>query len=119
MQTIQENFKARSTYSIRLNDKLAEIAQKTGLPLSNVIEICLANFATLNDDEKIQFIAENDPGKINASELKEPTFNYADEAVCKAKDSLGDKASKMSNKILIAIGLALLAAFLFKGEQNE
>lgn len=105
----------KSLHSIRVNHRLIDICEKTGLPLSNIIESCLVYFATLNDRDRIKFLVNNDPYKIDYSSFVEPSFNYADRAIAEAKQQLGSNKSlsRISVKALIALGLVLLASMLF------
>lgn len=119
MVTINEKFREKSVHSIRINDKLVEITKKTGLPLSNIIESCLINFLSLDDDDKIRLLAENNSDKVDVSQILEPKYDFAKEAIKTAKQTIGNKQSdRTSDKILIAIGLTLLAALLLTGKDN-
>jgi hypothetical protein len=109
MSSINEEFLDRSVHSVRINDHLIECAKKTGIPISNIIEAGLPHFVTLSDEERIKYLVENDPDKVDPSQIQEPRYNYAEKAIEKAKESLGTKStSKTSNKFLIAVGLVLL-----------
>ena len=120
MSTINSQFRDRSVHSIRINDKLVDICKDTGLPLSQIVENCLTNFATMSDDDRIQFLVEADPDKVESSRLKTPSYNFAEKAIEKAKQHLGDKPTeRTSNKLLIAIGLVLLAAVLLLSNKEK
>lgn len=120
MASINEKYQSRSVYSIRVNEELVETARQTGIPLSNLIETCLTYFVTLSDEERIRFLVKNDPDRVSASEIKKPQYNYADRAIETAKQKIGSKHSdRTSNKLLIALGLTLLLAILFPGQQID
>ncbi len=115
MATINEEFKLKSSHTIRVNDQLIKICEETGLSLSQIVENSLVNYCTFDDEQKIKFLVDNDPDKVEASELKRPKFNYAERAKDVALQEVGNKPlGRSSEKILIAIGLALLAALFFK-----
>ncbi len=118
MASINETFIDRSVHSIRINDQLVKVAKNTGIPLSGVVESCLTHYACLDDEHKIRFLIENDPDKVDEKKINEPEFNYADEAISKAKEELGNKNTKRtSNKLLIALGLTLILAFFFRKKE--
>lgn len=110
----------RSLHSIRIHERLVDICNKTGLPLNNIVESCLVKFTTLNDEERIQFLVNNDPDKVDFSSLKDPEFNYADRAINEAKQQLGNKSlGRMSVKALIAIGLFILAGIFLAAKKER
>lgn len=118
MESINGMFPEKSVHSIRINTKLVETTKKTGIPLSNVIETCLSHFATLSDEQRIQFLVDNDTDKVEVDKINEP-YNYAEVAIKKAKESLGNKyTDRTSTKFLIAIGLMLLLAFLLPKDSD-
>lgn len=120
MPTINAQFQDRSVHSIRINDKLVDICKDTGLPLSQIVETCLTNFAIMSDDDRINLLVDNDPDKIESSRLQPPGFNFAIKAIEKAKEHLGDKSTeRTSNKLLITIGLVLLAAVLLLSNKEK
>lgn len=111
---------SKSLHSIRIYDKLSNICINTGLPLNSIVESCLVNFATLSDEDRIQFLVKNDPDKVDLSSLKEPEFNYADRAIDEAKQQIGNKPlGRMSVKALIAIGLMILAGIFLSANQKN
>lgn len=117
MASLNEQYPVRSVHSVRLNDHLVECAKETGIPISNIIESCLTNFATLNDEERIRLLVNNDPDKVEKEQVIMPQYNYAERAIKKAKEDLGNKYSnRTSTKLLIALGLMLLVAFFSKKE---
>ncbi|SDH43018.1 hypothetical protein [Desulfosporosinus hippei] len=117
MASVNEQYPLRSVHSVRLNDHLVECAKETGIPISNIIESCLTNFVTLSDEDRIQLLVNNDPDKVEAEQVIKPKYNYADRAIEKAKESLGNKYSnRTSTKLLIALGLMLLVAFFSKND---
>ncbi|MCB8817397.1 hypothetical protein [Desulfosporosinus shakirovi] len=119
MASLNEQYPVRSVHSVRLNDHLIECAKETGIPISNIIESCLTNFVTLSDEERMQLLVNSDPDKVEAEQVKKPKFNYADRAIEKAKESLGNKYSnRTSTKLLIALGLMLMVAVFFSNKES-
>jgi hypothetical protein len=120
MGTINEAFPKKSGHSIRVNDRVTEICNKTGLPFSNIVETCLAHFASMDDDDRVQFLVDYDPDKLNADQLKEPGFDYAERAIGLAKKNLGTKSfERTSIKVLLALGLALLVGVLLFNKKGS
>jgi predicted PurR-regulated permease PerM len=120
MVSIDELYPEKTLHSIRINDKLVEVAKNTGIPFSNIVETCLTNFSTLNDQQRINFLVNNDPSKVDESRIIQPEFNYADEAVKKAKESLGNKFNnRTSLKLLITMGLVLLLSLFMSKKENQ
>ena len=113
MAEISEDFPVRTIQSIRINDRLIDICKKTGLPLSTIVESGLIHFGTMSDKDRIDYLNKYNSDKIHSIELMEPQFNIAEEAVNKAKESLGKQAKGTSTKMLLAIGLGLLTAWIF------
>jgi len=112
--------KVKSIHSVRLDERLVKLCNETGLPLNNIIETCLVYFATLKDEERIKFLAKNDPDKLDYSNTKKPGFDYANKAIQVAKQELGDKPlGRISMKALIAIGLTLLAVMFLASNKDE
>lgn len=114
MVSISEDYKSRSIQSVRVNDKLTDICKQTGIPLSNVVESCLVHFATLKDEERLELLNTYTTDKVDSQAIVEPALNIAEQAVTTAKESLGKKADGTSTKMLLAIGLGILALMLTK-----
>lgn len=116
MAKISEDFPERSVQSFRINDRLLEICKQTGIPLSTIVENSLVNFSLLNDNQRIQFLYEYNPDKVESDRMIVPQINIAEVATAKATESLGKQAKGTSTKMLLAIGLGILAAlFVTKG----
>lgn len=118
MASISEVHPKKSLQSVRVNDALVEICKDTGIPFTNIVEACLAKFSTMNDEDRIKFLVENDPAKVESSKIIKPSFDYAERAIEKAKENLGNKYNdRTSIKLLLAIGLVmLLSLFIPKKE---
>jgi hypothetical protein len=115
MAAINKAYTAKNTRGMRLNQKLLDICGNTGISTNSIVESCLVHFATLDDDQRIKFLAENDPDKVDASKIVEPSTENTikDRAIHAAQENLGKTPSRTSEKLLVAIGLALLTAFIF------
>lgn len=113
MPTINEAYTAKDTRGIRINQKLIELCNKTGLSPNSIMESCLVYFATLDDDKRIQFLAKYDPDKIDVSKIIEPEENtIRDRAITAARANLGRTPSRTSEKLLITVGLTLLGSII-------
>jgi len=70
--TILEASNEKATVSARVNKYVVEKYKSADIPISLVIETSLINFMKLSDQEKIKFINENIPEKVNTSDLMIP-----------------------------------------------
>jgi hypothetical protein len=113
MGILSEDHQGRFQTSIRINEKVAEVCKDTGLHMNNIVENALVHFCRLNDEEKIKLLVENNPDKIETSELLVPNFNFADRALEAAQQKLGKSINSIrSTKILIMLGLSIVLLLL-------
>ncbi len=64
------DIKDKTSVSARVNSLIIDMYKESEIPISLVIESSLINFLKLEDDDKIKFLSENLPEKVEVSELK-------------------------------------------------
>lgn len=119
MALLNEDYPNKTSQSVSINEKVVDVCKQTGLPISQIVESCLIQFARMDDATRFNLLAENDANKVNTSDIVTPGFNYAEKAVKEAKNQVGKLAMGMSTKALIAIGIALLAAIFFMSNKDK
>lgn len=119
MAFLNEDHPNKISQSVSINEKLVDVCKQTGLPISQIVESCLIQFARMDDAARVSLLAENDANKVSTSAIVTPEFDYAKRAVKEAKNQVGKHAFNMSTKALIAIGIALLAAVFFMSNKDK